>query len=200
MPDEKVSLYPPVLSEGAASLLPDADKPAIVLRSASRATARYRLDGVDVRSSGAGQSSATRRSSRRTCPRASLSCRAESSRGAGARRRRVDPPQQQVVRGGWRLRSIPADESGRTTNAALSLAANLAIADLLYQHGTGLFRVMPEPDDRAVRRLRHSAEALGVEWPKTMSSRSVERSLDPNDPKQAAFMLAIRRAGASREL
>ena len=60
----------------------------------------------------------------------------------------------------------------------------------------GLFRVMPEPDDWAIRRLRHSAEALGVDWPKTMSLEERERDLDPNDPKQAAFMLAIRRAGA----
>jgi exoribonuclease R len=81
-------------------------------------------------------------------------------------------------------------------NAALSLAANLAIADLLYKHGTGLFRVMPEPDKRAIRRLRHSARALGVEWPGTMSLEDQERGLDPNDPKQAAFMLAIRRAGS----
>ena len=81
-------------------------------------------------------------------------------------------------------------------NAALSLAANLAIADLLYRHGTGLFRVMPEPDEWAVRRLRHSAHALGVEWPNSMSLEDRQRALDPNDPKQAAFMLAIRRAGA----
>ena len=76
------------------------------------------------------------------------------------------------------------------------LAANLAIADALYRHGTGLFRVMPEPDDWAIRRLRHSAKALGVEWPKTMSFEDRQRDLDPNDPKQAAFMLAIRRTGA----
>ena len=55
---------------------------------------------------------------------------------------------------------------------------------------------MPEPDERAVRRLRHSAKALGVDWPKPMSLEERERNLDPNDPKQAAFMLAIRRAGA----
>jgi len=54
---------------------------------------------------------------------------------------------------------------------------------------------MGEPDKRAVRRLRHSARALGVDWPDAMSLEQRERSLDPNDPRQAAFMLAIRRAG-----
>jgi exoribonuclease R len=54
---------------------------------------------------------------------------------------------------------------------------------------------MPEPDDWAIRRLRHSARALGVDWPKEVSLEDRQRSLDPNDPRQAAFMLAIRRAG-----
>ena len=81
-------------------------------------------------------------------------------------------------------------------NAALSLAANLAIADALYRQGTGLFRVMAGPGEWAVRRLRQSAKALGVEWPKAMSLEDRQRGLDPNDPKQAAFMLAIRRSGA----
>ena len=111
---------------------------------------------------------------------------------------RVDPPQQQVVEqadGSFTLEFRPMS-AAEQSNAALSLAANLAIADALYRHGTGLFRVMPEPDDWAIRRLRHSAKALGVEWPKTTSLEDRQRDLDPNDPKQAAFMLAIRRAGA----
>jgi exoribonuclease R len=54
---------------------------------------------------------------------------------------------------------------------------------------------MPEPDDWAIRRLRHSARALGVEWPKPMSLEDRQRQLDPNDRKDAAFMLAIRRSG-----
>jgi hypothetical protein len=36
------------------------------------------------------------------------------------------------------------------SNACLSLAANLAIADALFAHGTGLFRVMAEPDDWSI--------------------------------------------------
>jgi exoribonuclease R len=54
---------------------------------------------------------------------------------------------------------------------------------------------MPEPDGWAIRRLRHSARALGVEWPKDMKLEDRERSLNPNVPPEAAFMLAIRRAG-----
>jgi exoribonuclease R len=119
---------------------------------------------------------------------------AEQARGAA----RVDPPQQQVIEapdGNFELAFRPMTEAEQA-NAALSLAANLAVAELLWAHGTGLFRVMPEPDKRAVRRLRHSAAALGVDWPADTSLDDLERRLDPNDAKQAAFMLAIRRAGA----
>jgi exoribonuclease R len=65
---------------------------------------------------------------------------------------------------------------------------------MLLAH-TGLFRVMPEPDDRAVRRLRHTAQAFGMNWPKDQPLEAFTGTLDPNDPKHAAFMLAVRRAG-----
>ena len=80
-------------------------------------------------------------------------------------------------------------------NASLSLAANLAIADALLAHRTGLFRVMPEPDERAVYRLRHSAKALGLSWPKDMPLKQFEKGLDQANPRHAAFMAAVRRAG-----
>jgi len=199
LPDGKIGLFPGVLSEGAASLLPNADKPAILftVRVAGDGTAS--LDGAEralIRSR-AKLGYATVRAEDlpagfdELCRRISA---AEQGRGAS----RVDPPQQQVVEqdgGCFRLEFRPMS-AAEQSNAALSLAANLAIADLLYQHGTGLFRVMPEPDDWAVRRLRHSARALGVGWPKGMSLEERQRDLDPNQPKQAAFMLAIRRAGA----
>jgi exoribonuclease R len=86
--------------------------------------------------------------------------------------------------------------AAEVANAALSLAANLAIADALYAQGTGLFRVMPEPDDWAVRRLRRSAKALGVDWAKAMNLEDRQKTLDPNVPREAALMLAIRRSGS----
>ncbi|MGH6782001.1 MAG: RNB domain-containing ribonuclease, partial [Sphingomonadaceae bacterium] len=57
------------------------------------------------------------------------------------------------------------------------------------------FRVMAAPDARAVERLRQTAEAFGLSWPAMATLAQFERTLDPADPKQAAFMLAIRRAG-----
>ena len=117
---------------------------------------------------------------------------AEVARGAAV----VDPPEQVVERNthGYRLAFRPR-LSSESQNAALSLATNIAVGAALFRAGTGLFRVMPEPDERAVLRLRHTAHAFGMRWPKQQSLEDYSRSLDPNDPAHAAFMLAVRRAG-----
>lgn len=198
MPDERISLYPSVLSEGAASLLPDAPKPAIIFTVRVASDGGCSLDGAEraIVRSRAKLGYATVRPEDLSDGFTELSRRieaAELARGAS----RVDPPQQQVTEqddGTFSLEFRPVS-AAEQANAALSLAANLAIADLMYHHGTGLFRVMPEPDDWAIRRLRHSAKALGVGWPKPMSLEDRQRQLDPNDRNDAAFMLAIRRSG-----
>ncbi|MFL6736865.1 MAG: RNB domain-containing ribonuclease [Sphingomonas sp.] len=198
MPDAKVSLYPRVLSEGAASLLPNADKPAIIFTVRVASDGIATLDGAEraIVRSRAKLGYATVRPEDLPDGFDDLSRRVEAAeveRGAS----RVDPPQQEVVADGGRFRlEFRPMRAAERSNATLSLAANLAIAELLFRHGTGLFRVMPEPDDWAIRRLRHSAKAFGVEWSRTMGLEERQRELDPNDPKQAAFMLAIRRAGA----
>jgi len=109
----------------------------------------------------------------------------------------VDPPEQEVERdaeGHFTLRLRPLTASERS-NAALSLASNLAVADALLAARTGLFRVMAGPDARAEARLRHTANAFGLSWPTDASLAQFERLLDPAEPGEAAFMLAIRRAG-----
>ena len=197
LPDGKVSLYPKALSEGVASLLPDADKAAIlhrvrvgpdgksVLEASTRALVRSR----------AKLGYATVTPAELPGIFADFSARialAEQARGAV----RVDPPQQEVSRddGHYRLQFRPMSETEQQ-NAALSLAANLAIADALLAAGTGLFRVMEAPGHWALSRLHHSAKALGVDWPKGESLEAIERRLDPNKPNEAAFMLAVRRTG-----
>jgi exoribonuclease R len=65
----------------------------------------------------------------------------------------------------------------------------------MLAHRTGLFRVMAEPDERAIRRLRHTAKALGLVWPRHLTLKEFERDLDRLSPRDAAFMTAVRRAG-----
>jgi exoribonuclease R len=118
---------------------------------------------------------------------------AEDARGAA----RIEPLEQEVVateHGGYDISFRPRLKS-EDDNAAMSLATNLAIADALSAAGTGLFRVMPEPSTRAEQRLRHTAKALGIEWPKETSLHEFARELNGKEPKPAAMLMAIRRAG-----
>jgi len=198
LPDGKAGLYPPVLSEGAASLLPGGPRPAVIFTVRVAADGAVRLDGAEraiIRSS-AKLAYDSVRDADLPADFAELANRihaAEDRRGAS----RVDPPEQEVAalaEGGFGLVFRPRLES-EALNAALSLAANLAIGGALQANRTGLFRVMAEPDERAVKRLRHTARAFGLEWPPTATLDRFKRSLDPADTRQAAFMLAVRRAG-----
>lgn len=118
---------------------------------------------------------------------------AERKRGAA----RIDTPEQelQATDSGRLVLSFRKRHRAEEQNAALSLAANLAVAQLLLEHHTGLFRVMNEPDAEAIARLRLQAAALDVSWPADELLKTLERRLDPNRPNDASLMLAIRRAG-----
>jgi exoribonuclease R len=113
---------------------------------------------------------------------------------------RVEFPEQvlELTDAGWQLRFDARLES-EDRNAGMSLATNLAVADALFAARTGLFRVMPDVPDSAIRRLRHTAKAFELDWPDDMSLARFQRSLPAGDQRSAAFLLAVRRAagGAS---
>ena len=154
LPDERSTLYPTILSEGAASLLPDVDRPAVVFtvsvdpggithlegveRALIRSTAKLAYDAVGPDDLPDGFDELHRRITV-----------AEIARGAP----RVEFPEQEIERtddGRFTVRfrpRLPSEEQ----NAAMSLATNLAVADALHAAGTGLFRVMPEVDERRMR-------------------------------------------------
>lgn len=198
LPDGKAGLYPPVLSEGAASLLPDGPRPATIFTVRIAPDGLAALDGAERAIVKSRAKLAYDAVSDADLPAdfAELANRiqaAEAKRGAA----RVDPPEQEVAPAGdgrFTLLFRPQLVS-ETRNAAMSLAANLAIADTLLAHHTGLFRVMAPPDERAVKRLRFTAKAFGLDWRTGTPLADFERNLDPADPRQAAFMAAIRRAG-----
>ena len=198
LPDGKAGLYPPVLAEGAASLLPDGPRPAVVFSVRVDAAGAVQLDAVTraLIHSRAKLAYASVRDEDLPDGFADLSARiarAEAARGAA----RVDPPEQELAQGpdGRLALTFRERHPSEDRNAALSLACNMAVADLLQSHGTGLFRVMAEPDDAAVRRLRLTAQALRIDWPEQATLTQFERTLDPTRARDAALMLAIRRAG-----
>lgn len=196
LPDGKARLYPAILSEKSASLLPDGPRPAIVvtvrcnphgavtlegaIRALIRSRAKLAYETVDTA----------------TIPNlddfAARMTRAEEARGAA----RVDPPEQEIERGaGGRFNLLLRQwRPSEKVNSALSLAANIAIAEALYGAGTGLFREMHRPDESALRRLRQTARGLGLLWPQTATLAQFERTVDPGTVAGAAFQLAVRRA------
>lgn len=198
LPDGKASLYPPVLSQGAASLLPDGPRPAIIFSIRVDAEGAVTLDAVTraMIHSRAKLAYASVTDADLPSDFAALTdrlIRAEVARGAA----RIDPPEQEVTHDadGRLTLTFRTRHASEDRNAALSLACNMAVARLLMTHETGLFRVMDEPDDRAVARLRLTARALGIDWPGNATLTQIERTLDPVDPRHATLMLAIRRAG-----
>jgi exoribonuclease R len=197
LPDERARLYPAALSEGAASLLPDGPRPAVVFTVRVAEDGASSLDGVEralVRSR-AKLAYDTVQPADLPPEFPELSRRvvaAEERRGAP----RVEFPEQELERvdGRWVLRFDPRLAS-EDDNAGMSLATNLAVADAMLAASTGLFRVMAEPTERAVQRLRRTARAFGLDWPAALSLADFQRSLSTADPRSAAFLVAVRRAG-----
>ena len=199
-PDGRIPQYPEVLCEGAASLLPDQDRPAILLtvsidvhgesalRSAQRALVRSRAKLAYEHVSEADLPVLLTELAARVSA-------AEDRRGAV----RTELPQQEVVSdpgcpGGVRL-AIRGRLASEDMNSAMSLAANLAVADRMLAAGVGLFRVMARPDEHELATLRHSARALGIVWPEDVDLGHLQQRLDPTDPRHRAFLSAARRAG-----
>jgi exoribonuclease R len=209
MPDSRAGLYPPVLSEGAASLLPEGPRAAVVfvVRVASDGTVK--LDGAERAIIRSRAKLAYETAGAADLPQsfADFAARiqaAEDRRGAS----RVETPEQEIVadgKQGYRIVFRPR-VANEDNNAAMSLAANMAVADALYAAGTGLFRVMAEPDERRERSLRFSAKALGLDWPDNVDLHAFERTVhkslladgtntdSPSYATHAAFLVAVRRA------
>ncbi|MFD9796245.1 RNB domain-containing ribonuclease [Streptomyces sp. NPDC059070] len=196
-PDERVPLHPPVLSEDAASLLPGRVRPAVlwtidldaegaatathVERALVRSRAKLDYDGVQRRiDDGTAEP-----------PLALLADigrlreEQEAARGGIS----LNVPEQEVVQrdGGYGLEyraPLPADG----WNAQISLLTGIAAAHLMLAYGTGILRTLPTAPDGAVARLRRTAGALGIDWPHHVPYARVVRSLDPREPRHAAFL------------
>ncbi len=196
---EKIPLYPKVISQGAASLLPDGPRPAVLavvsisktgkvkLRSIDRVVcasrAKLAYDGVDMNAIPHVEDFAKRMWTD------------EITRGAV----RVEFPKQEVIvdesaPGGVRLILRGRVES-ESINSTLSLAVNMAIGSLFQDSRMGLFRVMDDPDPRAVELLRRTAHALGIAWSMNESLRDLQRRMDPENFTHQQFLLFARRAG-----
>jgi exoribonuclease R len=196
-PDRRAPLHPVEISEDAASLLPDVERPALVWQ--------LRLDG-------SGSLTSTDLQRARIRSRAKLSyqgvqrdldagtagemlsllpevgrLRQEQERARGGVSLPV--PQQEIVSDGGRYRpeyEIPLPVQG--WNAQLSLLTGMAAAALMREGRMGIFRTLPEARPHDLARLRRAAKALHISWPDGTSYAELIRSLDPALPTHAAFL------------
>lgn len=191
LPDGRVPLHPPALSEGAASLLPGQDRPAVLWRidldrdgepveiDVRRAVVRSRaqLDYESLQRNGGTLFELLQAFGR-------LRQERERARGAVS----LPEPEQQVSGDGsnWTL-SYRAQLPVEDWNAQMSLLTGMAAARLMLDAGIGLLRTMPPPEPATVASLRRSALALGIAWPEGAAYAEVIRGLEPAKPEHAAL-------------
>jgi len=197
--DSKIPLHPKVLSEGAASLLPDEVRPAflwtIKVDDSGEGTDAYveralvrsraKLDYETVQSQlDAGTADEMLSLLREV---GELRLRREAARGGVS----LALPEQEIDIDGdnWSLefrRMLPVEE----WNAQISLLTGMAAASLMVYAGVGLLRTLPPPGPRAVQRLHRTAKALRINWPAEQLYPEFIRALDPSKPNHAAMVLA----------
>ena len=197
-PDRRTPLHPPVLSEGAASLLPDQLRPAVLWTidlDSDGEPARVDLRRARVRSRAQLDYPAVQaQADAGTLPEplallpviGALLERGATERGAIE----LGTPDQEVEAapdGGWTL-VLRGDLPVEGWNAQISLLTGRCAAALMLDGGVGVLRTLPPARPEDVARLKLLAPALGVEWPADAGPGEVIASLDPTRPGHAAFL------------
>jgi exoribonuclease R len=197
-PDTRTPLYPTVLSEGAASLLPDQDRPAVLWtidldeagepvtvdlgRTLVRSVAQLDYTGVQA-DADAG----------RLHPSIALLPEVGRLRQRAARRRHainLDLPDSEVVRdpqGHWTLERraiLPVEKD----NAEISLLTGMCAATIMLRGEVGILRTLPPPTPGQVAALRKATAVLGIPWPDDEPPGDVVSELDGSRPREAAFL------------
>jgi exoribonuclease R len=197
-PDGRTPLHPEVLSEDAASLLPERERLAFVWtldldetggevardvrRAVVRSGARWDYEQAQEAIEGGTLPADSPLMLLRTIGQLRESL--EAARGG------VNLPlaEQEVVRAGdgydLEYRFMSPVEGW---NAQISLLTGMAAASIMIEGGVGVLRTLPEAPASEVEKLRRTARALGVDWPADMSYGAVLRALDISNPKHGAF-------------
>ncbi|MCW3156773.1 RNB domain-containing ribonuclease [Micropruina sonneratiae] len=196
-PSRRTPLHPEMLSENAASLLPDQLRPALVWElhldaagaptrtsvARARVRSRRRYSYAEVQQLlDSGQADEVLQLLERV---GRLRERAEVERGGVS----LNVPEQEVsVEGGtWTLQfrsSLPCEG----WNAQISLLTGMEAARMMLAGRVGILRTLPPAEDHAVNRLRRTAQGLGISWPQRQSYPDFVRGLDPGVPREAAML------------
>lgn len=197
LPDGRVPLHPPVLSEGALSLLPDQVR-------------RAALWTIDVDAAGEAGNASVRRARIRSiaqldyegvqksfdakAPHPSIEALGDLGRLRLALRVSLGAielalPEQEVVRTGddWIVRMRRRTDVD-AWNAEISLLTGMAAAQLMLTAGVGLLRTLPPADDDALDRFLRTARTLGIDVAAGATVAQVLAGLDPDQPAAIALM------------
>lgn len=196
-PDRRTPLHPPVLSEGAASLLPDEVRPAYVwdirLDAGGEHTAAEvypamvrsvdRFEYAEVQAMVDAGTDDERLALLQEIGDKRIAL--EQERGGAS----LPMPDQEVeqVGAGFRLRLrplLPAED----WNAQISLLTGMVAAEIMLEGGVGILRTMPPAEEHDLERFRREARALGVPWPAGMAYGDFLRSLDRTDGRHLAVI------------
>ncbi len=200
-PDVRAPLYPSVLSQGAASLLPEEERPAIVFTLEIGANGRFGASGVErarvrsrrqltyeealdhIESGGARFGGEPFSESLLLLrPFGELRLARERARGGVSLPILDQHVQKRAARRlGFEL-SYEEPNVAEEWNAQLSLLAGHAAAKWMLEAGVGLLRTMPPPRDADVAKLRVAARALGFHWPDSQSYADFLHSIAPGTP------------------
>ncbi|MFT4216495.1 MAG: RNB domain-containing ribonuclease [Micropruina sp.] len=199
-PTQRTPLHPEVLSEAAASLLPDVVRPALVWE--------IRLDAAGAPTAASvarARVQSRRRHSYGEVQRLLDAGQAEEVLVLLAEVGRLREAAE-VARGGINL-GVPEQEvcvaadgtwtlEYRTTlpcegwNAQISLLTGMVAARMMLDAGVGILRTLPPAEDHAIERLRRTAQGLGISWPRRVGYPDFVRGLDAAVPREAAMLNA----------
>jgi exoribonuclease R len=197
-PDEDALLYPPAVSHGAGSLLPEETRPAVLWTidldetgdpvgvDVARALVRSRLK-LDYASVQQALDDGTADESLALLREVgTLRQELEAARGGVD----LQIPEQAIERGpdGYEL-SFRSQLPVERWNAQISLLTGQAAAKLMLDAKVGIVRTLPRADEEAVARLRRTAAALDVAWPDDLGHAGFMRTLDPADAKHQAVLV-----------
>lgn len=197
LPDGNVPLHPPVLSEGAASLLPGEIRPAVlwtidtdeageptatrVRRALVRSTEQFDYETVQAQLEAGNPHPSV----------AALPELGKRRRELAVRRGAVELqlPEQEIsgnADSGWVLARRPRTAVD-AWNAEISLLTGMAAAQIMIGAKIGVLRTLPDPEPGAADWLRRSADVLGIPWAQDASVSEFLSTLDPGAPASMAL-------------
>lgn len=172
-PDGRVPLHPPVLSEDAASLLPEQDRRAFVWRfvldegarpietTLTRGIVRSRRQWSYEEAQGAIDDGSAPASLAAMPWFGQQRAARERERGGAS----LNLPESRIVAegDGYRLERsevVPLEDH----NAHVSLLTGMAAAEIMLRGGIGILRTMPPAAEEDVKEFRAQTAALGLPW------------------------------------